>query len=323
MASRMVSARLAWLAVVGGLLLGACQPAPPAATPTPPPPKPPAPAPAAPSPAAPSPAVSPVASPVASPAASPSPSPGPAAGTVKVEWLGWSFFRFTSPTGKVILTNPFIEGNPDAAVRLDDITRADLILAPNGHGDEIGNTVQIAQRTGARTLSPFELGTWFMEQGVPGSQVIRSNPGNRFQFEGITVRVVGSVHGSGLPAPTPSTPYGGPAAGFYVTFENGWTVYFTGSSAATQDQALWGSMYKPDAMIFHMGTGTEPRDVAMAIKLTTTDNPNLKTLMPHHHRVTPPAGATTVNEVQAALGALGVNIPITNQVRTQVYEFSK
>ena len=24
---------------------------------------------------------------------------------VKVEWLGWSFYRFTSPTGKVILTN--------------------------------------------------------------------------------------------------------------------------------------------------------------------------------------------------------------------------
>ena len=33
-------------------------------------------------------------------------------GTVKVEWLSWSFFRFTSPTGKVILTNPFITREP-------------------------------------------------------------------------------------------------------------------------------------------------------------------------------------------------------------------
>ena len=249
-----------------------------------------------------------------------------AAGTVKLEWLGWSFFRFTSPTGKVILTNPFIQGNPDAAVRVDDITQADLILVPNAHGDEVGSTVAIAQKTGARTLQPFELGTFFMQQGLPSDQVVRSNPGNRLRWEGITIRLVNSVHGSGSGTGmnTEIVPsYGGPAAGFYITFENGWTVYFTGSSAATQDQALWASMYKPDAMIFHMGTGTEPMDVAMMIKLTTTDNPNLKTLMPHHHRVMPPPGSTTVAEVQAALAAMGVNIPITDQLRTQVYEFSK
>lgn len=247
-------------------------------------------------------------------------------GTVKLEWLGWSFFRFTSPNGKVILTNPFIVGNPDAAVSLDDITRADLILVPNAHGDEVGSTVAIAQKTGAKVFQPFELGTFFMQQGLPASQVIRAGPGSRLKFEGITIRMVNSVHGSGSGTGmnTDTVPsYGGPAAGFYITFENGWTVYFTGSSAATQDQALWGSMYKPDAMIFHMGGSTEPMDVAMAIKLTMTDNPNLATLMPHHHRVSPPAGATTVDEVQEALGALGIGIPITNQVRSQVYEFSR
>jgi hypothetical protein len=131
------------------------------------------------------------------------------------------------------------------------------------------------------------------------------------------------VHGSGLPSPTATTPYGGLAAGFYITFENGWTVYFTGSSAATQDQALWASLYKPDAMIFHMGGGTEPLDVASAIRFTMAENPNLKTLMPHHHRVSPPAGATTAAEVQAALSGMGIGIPITEQVRTQVYEFTK
>jgi L-ascorbate metabolism protein UlaG (beta-lactamase superfamily) len=223
----------------------------------------------------------------------------------------------------VIFTNPLIEGNKEAPVSVEDIKRADLILAPNGHLDEIGNTVQIAQRTGARPIAPFELGTWFTEQGLPTAQVIRTNPGNRFQWEGITIRVVNSVHGSGLPAPTSTTPYGGPAAGFYITFENGWTVYFTASSAATQDQALWGSMYKPDAMIFNMSPGIDPMDAAMSIKLTATENPNLRTLMPHHHRVRPAAGATTVADVEAALRAMGVNLPILDQVRTQVYEFRK
>lgn len=40
-------------------------------------------------------------------------------GPIRVEWLGCSFYRFTSPIGKVILTNPFITGNPDAAVKPD------------------------------------------------------------------------------------------------------------------------------------------------------------------------------------------------------------
>ena len=247
-------------------------------------------------------------------------------GSVKVEWLGWSFYRFTSPAGKVILTNPYITRNPDAAVKLEEITQADLILVPNGHGDEIGDTVALAKNTGAKVVAPFELGTWFMSKGVPETQMLRRNPGSRLVWEGITIRVVGSVHGSGSGRDTASDVapiYGGAAAGFVITFENGWTVYFPGSSAATQDMALWADAYKPDAMIFLMSTAAEPRDIGMAVKLVTTGNRNLKTLMPHHHRVTPPPGATTVADVRAVLDAMGIRIPITDPVRKQVYEFTK
>jgi len=246
--------------------------------------------------------------------------------SVKLEWLSWSFFRFTSPNGKVILTNPFMAGNPDAKVSLADITRADLILVPNGHGDEIGQAADIAKKVGARIVSAWELSIWFVSKGVPEAQLLRRNPGTRVSWEGITIRVLGSVHGSGSGLATDSNAapiYGGAAASFMITFENGWTVYFTGSSAATHDMAHWGATYKPDAMLFMMSPGQEPKDAALAIKLVTTDNPNLKTLIPHHHRVTPPAGATTIEEVRAALDALGVRIPITNPVLGQAYELSK
>src|SRR5207249_3000609 len=54
----------------------------------------------------------------------PAPATRAQAGTVKMEWLGWSHFRFTSPGGKVVLTNPFIEGRPDAADRHHALRRA-------------------------------------------------------------------------------------------------------------------------------------------------------------------------------------------------------
>jgi hypothetical protein len=88
--------------------------------------------------------------------------------------------------------------------------------------------------------------------------------------------------------------------------------------------ALWAATYNPDAMIFHMGAGHDPIDVASAIRLTGNNNPNLTTLIPHHHRVQPPAGATTIADVQAAMGQVGAPaIEITEPVRSQVYTFTK
>lgn len=252
-----------------------------------------------------------------------------APGAVKLEWLTGSFFRLTSPGGKVILTNPYITGNADAGpagIKVGEITKADLILVPNGHRDEIGDSVAIAKATGARIVAPFELGSWLVGRGVPEAQVLRRNPGTRFVWEGITIRVVGSVHGSGSGSDTPSEVapiYGGAAAGFMITFENGYTVYFTGSSAATQDMAMWAEAYKPDAMIFQMHPSGEPQDIGMAVKLVAGKSPNLKTLIPHHNRVSPPAGAPTVAETRALLDSLGIKIPITAPAPKQAIELAK
>ncbi|MGQ0546716.1 MAG: MBL fold metallo-hydrolase [Betaproteobacteria bacterium] len=257
-------------------------------------------------------------------------SPGALAqsGPLKLEWVTWSFFRFTTPGGKVILTNPFITGNPDAAagIKLEDIAKADLILFTDAHRDELGDTVEIAKRTGARVVTPaFEAGSLLIAWGVPEAQVMRRNPGARFAWEGITIRVVGAVHGSGArdPAGDYKPIYGGVAAGFVVTFENGYTVYFMGSSAATQDMALWAEAYKPDAMIFLMAPNSEPLDAAMAVKLVAGKSPKLKTLLPHHHRVTPPPGALSAADMRKALDAMGVNIPITMLAPKQSIELSK
>ena len=247
----------------------------------------------------------------------------PVAGTdVTLEWLGWSHFRLTSPGGTVILLNPWVEGNPDAEITMDQIERADLILASQGHGDDQGNAVQLAIQTGATLFEPFELGTWMVEQGVPEDQVIRSGPGARLELDGITVQMVAAVHGSSVSAPTDTTPSVGISAGFVITFENGWTVYFDGNSAATQDMALWGRLYQPHAMLFNLGQRRSPTDAAAAISLVATDNPNLSTLIPHHHRVESPEGSTTVADVQAELDAMGVAVQITDPTRGEVYRFA-
>ena len=246
-----------------------------------------------------------------------------ASGSVSVEWFGWSAYRFTSPTGKVILTNPFTS-NPDSPIKPEDIDKADLIVVADGHGDEVGQTVQIANNTGATVLAPGGVNNWLIEQGVPRAQVPKTffQPGDRFLgVPGITVRSVESVHGSELSPPTATVPYGGVAAGYFITFENGWTVYFSGSSAASAEQGLWGSMYRPNLAILHMGADTEPIDFAEQVKLIKTDNPNLTTVFPHHNRVAPPAGQTTVADVQAAMDAMNVGMKVTQPPLAQAVTF--
>jgi L-ascorbate metabolism protein UlaG (beta-lactamase superfamily) len=245
------------------------------------------------------------------------------AGSVTVEWLGWSHYRFTAPNGKVVLTNPFTS-NPDSPVKTEDITRADLIVVADGHGDEVGQTVQIANQTGALVLAPGGVNPWLVEQGVPRAQVPRNffQPGDRFRgVDGVIARSVESVHGSELNPPTAAVPYGGVAAGYFLTFENGWTAYFSGSAPAMAEQALWAQMYKPDLVILHMGADHEPIDFAQQVKLLKTENPNLKTVYPHHNRVTQMPGQTTLAEVQAAVDAMGLGVQVTQPPLGQVVSF--
>jgi len=240
-------------------------------------------------------------------------------GPVKMEWFSWSIFKFTSPTGKVVLTNPFVK-NPDSPVKVDDFPKVDVILVADGHGDEVGSTDEIAIKTGAKIITPFEMwSVYFQPRGVPEAQVLRSNPGDWNKFDGITIRNVAAVHGSG----TVDKLNGGPAMGFMIHFENGLTVYFAGSTALTMDMQLWGMLYKPDVAILPLKANSDPQDVVHMVRLLRTENPNLKTIIPHHHRLQPPPGATTPAALENALKASGLPVTVLNPDLRRVYELTK
>lgn len=245
-----------------------------------------------------------------------------AQGEVKIEWLSWSHYRFTTPTGKIILTNPHLD-NPDSKTKLEDLTKVDLILVPNGHGDEIGKAPEIAAKTGAKIVTVRDLATGYFQNilKVPLKQLPLVGVGDRFVLDGITVRLVHSIHGSSVRHP--NAPYGGPAAGFIVTFENGLTVYHTGSTAISSDLALYGRLYKPDIAIIILSGNRDPRDSAEMVRLLMTDNPNLKTVFPHHHRLKPGRGAATPAALEAEIKKLGLAVNFINPELGKIYTFRK
>ncbi len=240
-------------------------------------------------------------------------------GPVKMEWFSWSIFRFTSPTGKIVLTNPFVT-NPDSPVKVADFPKVDVIVVADGHPDEVGSADEIALKTGAKIVTTFEMfRAYFGPRNVPMAQVLRSNPGDWNRIDGVTIRNVKSVHGSG----TEDKAYGGSAMGFMIIFENGLTVYFAGSSALTMDMQLWGSLYRPDVAILPLSGGRDPQDIVHMVRLLRTENPNLKTIVPHHHRLKPAPGAPTPEDVENALKAARLPVRVLKPELGRVYELTR
>ena len=243
---------------------------------------------------------------------------------VKIEWLTWSFFRITTPDGKVILTNPWYT-NPDSSISLDDIPEADIILVPTGHPDEVGNALEVAAKTNATIIASHELInlTWkdedagFRDPIIFNGTTIQSRsfqPGSTTTIDGITIRAVTALHGN--------YDTGGPAMGFFITMEDGYTIYFSGSTDLTLDMKLWGELFKPDAALLYLASGQNPRDVAVMAQMLSENNPNLKTVIPHHHRLDAPEGHTPA-DLGKAMAELGLKAELIDPQPGVVYTLSK
>ena len=149
---------------------------------------------------------------------------------MKFTYYGHSAFVIETG-GKKLLFDPFITHNPLA--KNIDVTKieADYIFVSHGHGDHIGDTVDIAKRTGATVVVPAEIAGWLQKQGVEKAHPM--NHGAPIAFEFGTVRGVNAIHSSSLPDGT----YAGNPLGFVFTTNEG-NFYFAGDTALTMDMQL-------------------------------------------------------------------------------------
>lgn len=188
--------------------------------------------------------------------------------SVQAFWLGHSAFKLVSPGDTNILIDPFLSQNSTTPEEYKKPDEVDCILLTHGHEDHVGDTLEIADRTGCQVVSNVELSGLLKKNGLSEDQAIEFNKGGTIDFDDFSVTLVSANHSSSFQGE-----YAGDPGGLVVAFDNDLTFYHLGDTNIFYDLELYGELYEPDVIAVPMGDyyTMGPEEAAMGCELIQAD----------------------------------------------------
>ena len=185
---------------------------------------------------------------------------------VPLTWLGHAAFRLDSPTGRRVYVDPFLTGNPTCPEHERQPERVDLIAITHGHGDHVGDTVELAKRFECPVVALVELRNWLTTQhGLPEATEHSPNKGGTVRIDDVSITLTDANHSSSWVDLT----YLGEPAGLVIRLDGGPSIYFAGDTNVFGDMALIRRLYEPDVAVLPIGGHftMDPKEAAVALEL--------------------------------------------------------
>jgi L-ascorbate metabolism protein UlaG (beta-lactamase superfamily) len=179
-----------------------------------------------------------------------------------ITWYGHSTFVITTPGGKRIVTDPWLEQNPKCPPGMKSITAADVVLISHGHSDHTGDVVPVSRATGAPLIAVYELALWLERKGLQHVQGM--GIGGTVSVAGLDITMVPAIHTSSV-VENDTNVYLGAPAGFVVRMEDGRALYFAGDTALFGDMRLIAEMHSPQIAFLPIGDHFTMGPVAAAL----------------------------------------------------------
>ncbi|MGI8439066.1 MAG: metal-dependent hydrolase [Thermoleophilaceae bacterium] len=192
-----------------------------------------------------------------------------------IRFLGHSCFELIEGDTRVLI-DPFLSDGPTAAAQPGEVDPTHLFLT-HGHFDHLGDTVDIAKRTGAQCVAVKELADELAGDGV--ENVADPLLGGTVEFEGVWVRLVPAWHFGLTPKGTPHIPAG------LVIGIGGKIVYHLGDTALFSDLQLVSRRNQIDVALMCIGGHytMDRHDAVVACDLVAAG-----TVIPCHYDTFPP-----------------------------------
>ena len=196
-----------------------------------------------------------------------------------VKWLGHSCFQIQTSKGKVIFIDPWITGNPVCPIKLDDVTKANIVLVTHDHFDHIADAAAISKKVGAVVIGfPETVGKLKAGHALSEGNIIFGgigmNIGGSTNIEGISITMTQAFHSSetGMPG------------GYIIRLEDGKTIYHSGDTGIFSSMKLIGELYPLDLAMLPIGScfTMDPFQAAQALKLLQP-----KRAIPMHYKTFP------------------------------------
>ena len=196
----------------------------------------------------------------------------------KLTFHGHATFSIECGDGTNLVVDPFFTDNPLCDHDGSGVA-ADFVLLTHGHGDHVGDALQLVERTGATVIASYEIASYFESKGHTASP---QHIGGGVTYPFGHVKMTPAIHGGKVDLPGAegftTTP-----GGFLITLRDGPRLYLAGDTALTMDMKLLKGKVDVAALPIGDRFTMGPEDAVTAVEFVEP-----KVVIPFHYNTWPP-----------------------------------